>query len=74
MKAGLILAIIGILAILFGIINHFGGMLKIGGSHGDLIIAIIGVVLFLIGAAIILAGRRVPAQGSVTQGNRRMGG
>jgi len=57
--APIVIAIIGILVVAFGVINHFASFVRMSGqSHGDLIIAVIGVIVFLVGAVMVYSTRR----------------
>jgi hypothetical protein len=61
MKAGLVLAVIGVIVVLVGVANHFARFVKV--THGDLIIAVVGIIIFLIGAAMVMmTTRRAPAR------------
>lgn len=57
---GTILAIIGVIAILFALLNHFA-LKAINITHGDIYIGIIGVVLLAIGAFMSMSGRKAAA-------------
>lgn len=57
---GTVLAIIGVIVILFALANHFALKL-LTLTHGDIYIGIIGIVLLAIGAFMTMSGRKAVA-------------
>ena len=58
MKAGPVIAIIGIVIVLFALLNHFA--LNIGRStqHIDIYIGVLGAVVLVAGAVMSMTGRK----------------
>lgn len=55
---GTILAIIGIIVIVLGVVRHFSAYILPSTAHASIILAVVGVVVLVIGAGLAMTGRR----------------
>ncbi len=61
MKAGPVLAIIGVVIALFALANHFVIHAMSGTQHIDLYLGVLGVVVLLAGVVMSMTGRKAAA-------------
>ena len=58
-STGMVLAVIGVIVVVLGLLQHFAKIAILGGlAHGSLILIVIGVVVFLAGIVVGQSGRR----------------
>lgn len=58
---GTILAVIGVIAIILALVNHFVTNFLGSISHGTIYIGVLGVVLLVIGVVLSMTGRKAAA-------------
>ena len=61
MKAGPVLLVIGIIIVVFGVLNHFAIHAMSSTQHIDLYIGVLGVVVALAGVVMSMTGRNKAA-------------
>lgn len=55
----LVLAIIGVILVVLGLVQHFAKVSILGGlAHGSLILIVVGVIVFIVGILVGQSGRR----------------
>lgn len=58
-STGMVLAVIGVIVVLLGLLQHFAKVTILGGlAHGSLILIVIGVIVFLAGVMVGQSRRR----------------
>lgn len=58
---GTIIAIIGVIAIILALVNHFVTNFLGSATHGTIYIGVVGVVLLVIGVVLTMMGRKAAA-------------